>query len=185
MNNEASLVIIESFRQEFIKIKGLAEDAIYELRNYSLYQEPFKRDSYYPTGEKPYSIGILVQRTIGNLESRWTDFLTADGEKGSRNPENEFVAKNWSNEELIGKWHDAWMILFKAIVEELEVRPENLWKTIYIKKHPFTVHEALLRQVSYHSFYASQIVFLAKVMKHESDFDDILTMMDKAEEPRV
>lgn len=185
MNNEISLVIIESFRQEFIKIKSLADDAIYALsRDRSLYEEPFRKNSYYATDEKPYSIGILMQRTIGNLQSRWTDFLTADGEKASRNPDSEFVSKRWSNEELIDKWNEAWMVLFKAIVEELELKPENLLKTIYIKKHPFTVHESLLRQMSYHMFHASQIVSLAKAVKRENNYDDMLTMMDKAEEPR-
>ncbi|CAN5827229.1 hypothetical protein BH11BAC7_BH11BAC7_32330 [soil metagenome] len=184
MNNELSLAIIESFRQEFIKIKGLGDDAIYGLRNYSFYQQPFQKNSYYPADEKPYSIGILMQRTIGNLNSRWTNFLTTDGEKPSRNPESEFVSKNWSNEELIEKWNEAWMILFIAIVEELEMKPENLLKTIHIKKHPFTVYEALLRQMTYHAFYASQIVMLAKSLKRESDFEDIMRAVDNAEEPR-
>src|SRR5215204_4509804 len=106
MNNEVSLAVIESFRQEFIKIKGVADDAIFELlRGYSsFYSEPFRKDSYHRTDEKPYSIGILMQRTIGNLHSRWTDFLTTDGEKASGNPDSEFVSKRWSNEELIDKW---------------------------------------------------------------------------------
>ncbi|MEO5642496.1 MAG: DUF1572 family protein [Bacteroidia bacterium] len=184
MNNELSLAIIESFRQEFIKIKGLADDAIYGLRNYSLYQQPFQSNSYYPANDKPYSMGILMQRTIGNLQSRWTNFLTTDGEKASRNTESEFVAKNWSNEELIMKWNEAWMVLFTAIVEEMEMKPENLLKTIYIKKHPFTVYEALLRQMTYHTFYASQIVTLAKALKRESNFEDVMNMVDNAEEPR-
>lgn len=186
MNNETTLAIIESFRQEFIKIKGVADDAIYALsRDYPLYHEPFRRDSYHPIDEKPYSIGILMQRTIGNLNSRWTDFLTTDGEKASRNPDSEFVSKRWSNEELIDKWNEAWMVLFKAIVEELEMKPENFSKTIYIKKHPFTVQEAMLRQMSYHMFYCSQIVSLAKAVKRDNNYEDMLTVMDKAEEPYV
>jgi hypothetical protein len=186
MNNEITLAIIESFRQEFIKIKNLAEDAIYPLlrERYGLYHEPFRRDSYYPTHEKPYSIGILMQRAIGNLHSRWTDFLTTDGEKASRNPDSEFVERRWSEEELIDKWNEAWMVLFKAIVEELEAKPENLYKTIHIKKHPFTVYEALLRQMTYHTFYSSQIVSLAKAVKRETNYEDVLNMMDNAEEPR-
>jgi hypothetical protein len=185
MSNETNLILIESFRQEFIKIKNVADDAIYALRDYPFYHEPFRKDSYHPTGEKPYSIGILMQRTIGNLHSRWTDFLTTDGEKSSRNPDSEFVSKRWSNDELIDKWNEAWMVLFKAIVEELEMKPENFTKTIHIKKHPFTVHEALLRQVSYHMFHCSQIVSLAKAMKRENNYEDMLTIMDKAEEPYV
>ncbi len=184
MNNELSLAIIESFRQEFIKIKNLAEDAVYALRDYPLYIEPFQDSRRYDYDAKPYSIGILMQRTIGNLQSRWIDFLTTDGEKQSRKPEQEFVSKNWSNEELLEKWHEAWLILFKAIVEELEQKPENLFKTIQINKHPYTVHEALLRQVTHHTFYASQIVILAKAMKRDYNHDDLLTMMDRAEEWR-
>jgi hypothetical protein len=187
MSHEANLVIIESLRQEFIKIKGVADDALYELsRGYaSFYSEPFKRNGHYSSDEKPYSIGILMQRTIGNLHSRWTNFLTTDGEKASRNPDSEFVPKRWSNEELMEKWQEAWMVLFKAIVEELEMKPENLFKTIHIKKHPFTVHEALLRQMSYHMFHCSQIVSLAKALKREDNYEDLLTIMDKAEEPHV
>jgi hypothetical protein len=182
MNNEATLAIIESFRQEFIKIKNIADDAIYALRDYPLYSEPFQDSRRYDA--KPYSIGILMQRTIGNLNSRWANFLTTDGEKASRNPDSEFVSKRWSNEELIDKWNEAWMVLFKAIVEELELKPENFTKTIYIKKHPFTVHEALLRQVSYHMFHCSQIVSLAKALRRENNYEDMLTKMDEAEEPR-
>ena len=183
MNNEVSLAIIESFRQEFIKIKSLAEDEIYSLRDHNLYSEPFRNDRHYDPYLKPYSIGIIMQRTIGNLQSRWTDFLTTDGEKPSRNTDSEFVSKRWSNEELQEKWQEAWMVLFKAIVEELEMKPENLMKTIYIKKQLFTVHEALLRQVTHHTFYASQIVVLSKAMKREN-YDDLLNLMDRAEEPR-
>jgi hypothetical protein len=184
MNNEVTLAIIESFRQEFIKIKGVADDAIYPLsRDYSLYHEPFRSNSYHRTDEKPYSIGILMQRTIGNLHSRWTDFLTTDGEKASRNPDSEFVSKRWSNEELIDKWQEAWMVLFKAIVEEMEMKPENLYKTIRIKNHPYTVYEALLRQMSYHMFYCSQIVSLAKAVRRESNYEDMLTIMDNVEKP--
>jgi hypothetical protein len=188
MNNEVTLAIIESFRQEFIKIKGLAEDAFYSLYSsrvpHSFYTEPLRNDHHYDRHAKPYSIGIIMQRTIGNLHSRWTDFLTTDGEKPSRNPDNEFVAKHWTTEELIEKWHEAWMVLFKAIVEELEMKPENLYKTIHIKKHPYTVYEALLRQMTHHTFYASQIVLLAKAMKREDNYEDVLMMMDKVEEPR-
>ncbi len=184
MNNELSLAIIESFRQEFIKIKILAEDPIYSLRDYPLYTEPFRDSRHYDSFAKPYSIGILMQRTIGNLQSRWTDFLTSDGEKSTRNPEQEFVSKRWSNEELLEKWHEAWLILFRSIVEELEQKPENLLKTVQINKHSFTVHEALLRQVTHHTFYASQIVSLAKALKRETNYDDIMVMMDRAEEPR-
>lgn len=182
MNNEISLAVIESFRQEFIKIKNLAEDAIYSLRDYPLYSEPFQEPRRYDN--KPYSIGIIMQRTIGNLQSRWTDFLTTDGEKDSRKPENEFVSKRWTNEELMEKWHEAWMVLFKTIVEELEMKPENLMKTVQINKHPYTVHEALLRQVTHHTFYASQIVVLAKAMKREYNYEELLTLVDKAEEWR-
>ncbi len=184
MNNELSLAIIESFRQEFIKIKNLAEDAIYSLRDYPFYSEPFEDSRRYDSLAKPYSIGILMQRTIGNLKSRWTEFLTTDGEKASRNPDQEFVSKRWSNEELIEKWHEAWMVLFTTIVEELEMKPENLLKTVQINKHSFSVHEALLRQVTHHTFYASQIVVLAKAMKREKNYDELLMLMDKAEEPR-
>ena len=182
MSIETDLVIIESFRQQFITIKSVAEDEIYSLRNQNLYAEPFRKDSYYPTDEQPYSIGIIMQRTIGNLTSRWTDFLTSDGEKG-RNIEKEFKAQHLTNEELLEKWQEAWMILFKAIVEELEMKPENFSKTIYVNKQPFTVQEALLRQMSYHMYYSGQIALLAKVMKRENG-GDLLTVMDKAEEPR-
>jgi hypothetical protein len=185
MNNETTLALIEAFRQEFIKIKSVADDAIYELNRggYPFYAEPFRRDSYHPTDEKPYSIGILMQRTIGNLHSRWTNFLTTDGEKATRNPGSEFVSKRWSNDELIDKWQEAWMILFKAIVEELEMKPDNLYKTIQINKHPYTVYEALLRQMSYHMFHCSQIVSLAKALRRENNYEGMLTIMDNAEKP--
>jgi hypothetical protein len=167
MDNETGLFIIEAIRQEFIKIKNLAEDAFYQLiRDHSLYMDVFRKEHRH--NAEPVSIGIIMQHITGNLRSRWTDFLTTDGEKSWRDRDREFVSQRLNNDELLEKWNEAWMLLFKAIVEELEMKPELLMKTIYIRKEPLTVYEALIRQITHHSYHAGQIVLIAKEIKGDS-----------------
>jgi hypothetical protein len=158
MNDEAALVLLESIRQEFIKIKNLGEDAFYQLRERTYYTDPFWQEF---GREQESSIGLLMQHVIGNLRSRFTDFFTTDGEKPWRDRDKEFVKQYLTNEELNEKWHAAWMILF-TVIAEIEANPKLLFNTIHIRKEPIPVIDAFLRQMTHYSYHAGQIVFIAK-----------------------
>jgi uncharacterized protein DUF1572 len=106
------------------------------------------------------SVAIVVKHVAGNLRSRFTDFLTSDGEKPGRNRDGEFeMPARASREELLGSWSEAFEIVL-ASIEAL--RPEDLDRTIYVRQEAFLVVEALNRSVSHTAYHVGQIVYLAK-----------------------
>jgi len=106
------------------------------------------------------SIAIVVKHVAGNLRSRFTDFLTSDGEKPGRNRDGEFeMPARTSREELLESWSEAFQIAL-ASIEAL--RPEDLDRTIYVRQEGFLVVEALNRSVSHTAYHVGQIVYLVK-----------------------
>jgi hypothetical protein len=109
------------------------------------------------------SIAIIVKHLSGNLMSRFTEFLTSDGEKPTRNRDGEFeMEKRQSREELMKAWEAAWAVTLGA-VEALT--PEDLDRTVHIRKEAFLVSEALNRSVTHLGYHVGQIVLLAKHFK--------------------
>jgi hypothetical protein len=109
------------------------------------------------------SIAIIMQHLEGNMISRWTDFLTADGEKPDRNRDMEFIPHK-SHQQLLVDWEKSWK-LFLDVLKSL--KPEDLEKTIYIRKQPLLVIDAIQRQLSHYSYHVGQIVFLCKMIRKE------------------
>ena len=106
------------------------------------------------------SIAIVMKHVAGNLRSRFTDFLTADGEKPDRNRDGEFeMPAHASRGELLAAWNEGFAIVL-ASIEALE--PEDLDRTIYVRGEAFLVVEALNRSVSHIAYHVGQIVYLAK-----------------------
>jgi hypothetical protein len=109
------------------------------------------------------SIAVLVKHVAGNLRSRWTDFLTSDGEKPDRFRDQEFAIDAGTNrEEIMNWWEQGWQILFNAL-EPLQ--PEDAMRTIIIRQEPHTVVQAINRQLTHYATHVGQIVFLAKHLK--------------------
>ena len=105
-------------------------------------------------------IAIVMKHVAGNLRSRFTDFLTADGEKPDRNRDGEFeMPARASRGELVAAWNEGFAIVL-ASIEAL--KPEDLDRTIYVRREAFLVLEALNRSVSHTAYHVGQIVFLAK-----------------------
>ncbi len=111
--------------------------------------------------EDSNSIAIIAKHMWGNMLSRWTDFLTSDGEKDWRKRDEEFKADIDSREALMQKWDAGWDSLFNAI-NSLE--PEDLEKIIYIRNQGHTVTEAINRQLAHYAYHVGQIVFLGKMI---------------------
>jgi hypothetical protein len=105
------------------------------------------------------SIAIIVKHMSGNMRSRWTDFLTSDGEKPDRHRDTEFEEPPKTRTELIELWDRGWKYLFDALAT---LNDADLVRTITIRTEPHSVMQALNRQVAHYSYHVGQIVFLAK-----------------------
>jgi hypothetical protein len=106
------------------------------------------------------SIALIVKHVAGNMRSRWTDFLTSDGEKPDRHRDSEFERETTDTREtLLARWEAGWEILFNALTS---LQPADLGKTVAIRNEPHTVVQAINRQMSHYAAHAGQIVLLAK-----------------------
>jgi uncharacterized damage-inducible protein DinB len=110
-------------------------------------------------GPDANSIATIVKHLSGNMRSRWTDFLTTDGEKPDRNRDSEFEAPPKSREELLAMWERGWKYLFDALEALTE---EHLTEIITIRTERHSVMQAINRQVAHYCYHVGQIVFLAR-----------------------
>lgn len=105
------------------------------------------------------SIATIVKHLSGNMKSRWTDFLTTDGEKADRNRDAEFEAPAATRAEVMARWEQRWGYLFQAL-EGLS--DADLGRRITIRSEPHSVMQAIHRQIWHTSYHTGQIVYLAK-----------------------
>ncbi|GAA4975176.1 DUF1572 family protein [Algibacter aquimarinus] len=108
------------------------------------------------------SISIIVKHIVGNMLSRWTNFLNEDGEKEWRHRDQEFESSYTSKEELIENWNKGWQCVFDAIEP---LTNEDLERIVYIRNMGHTVTEAINRQLAHYSYHVGQIVFIGKILK--------------------
>jgi uncharacterized damage-inducible protein DinB len=109
------------------------------------------------------SIAIIVKHMAGNMRSRWTDFLSSDGEKPNRNRDTEFEDPPLTRQALLALWEEGWQCLFGALATLSE---QDLQRTITIRGEAHSVMQAINRQVAHYSYHCGQIVLLAKHFKH-------------------
>jgi hypothetical protein len=107
------------------------------------------------------SIGVIVKHISGNMLSRWTDFLTTDGEKEWRHRDSEFENDIHNKKELMKKWNEGWKCYFKALNS---LKEEDLKRIILIRNEEHTVEDAINRQLAHYSYHIGQIVYLAKLI---------------------
>ena len=116
---------------------------------------------FWQFNENSNSIATVVKHLWGNMLSRWTDFLTTDGEKDWRDRDAEFENNIRTKEELLEKWAEGWDCFFKAINS---LTPGDLDKIIYIRNQGHTVMEAINRHLAHSSYHIGQIVFIGKMI---------------------
>lgn len=109
------------------------------------------------------SIAVIVKHMAGNMRSRWTDFLTSDGEKPNRQRDTEFVEPPSSREALLAMWEEGWNCVFHAL-EPLS--DKDLERTVTIRGEAHSVMQAINRQVAHYAYHCGQIVLLAKHFNH-------------------
>lgn len=141
--------IIRSIEAEYVRYKSLGEAALQQVPDEAL-SEPG------PMGGN--SLAVICWHLAGNLKSRFTDFLTSDGEKPWRNREEEFSARSVPRTELVAKWSDGWQVLLDALAQ---LTDDDLSRTVRIRGQALTVHEALHRSLAHASYHVGQIVYLA------------------------
>jgi hypothetical protein len=115
--------------------------------------------------EESNSIAIVVKHMAGNMRSRWTDFLTTDGEKPDRNRDSEFVDAPATREALLELWEAGWNTVFQALEP---VSDNNLGDTVMIRREAHSVMQAINRQIAHYAYHVGQIVMLAKHFTHDS-----------------
>jgi Protein of unknown function (DUF1572) len=149
----------DSFVQHYL------DDAIATFKDYkALAEKAFAQTSdeefFLALDEEANSIAVIIKHISGNMVSRWTDFLTTDGEKPSRHRDMEFVITlETSKAELLAEWERGWSCLFVALEP---LRPEDFGTKILIRGEEHTVVEAINRQLTHYAYHIGQIVFLAK-----------------------
>jgi hypothetical protein len=105
------------------------------------------------------SVAVIVKHMAGNMRSRWTDFLTTDGEKPDRHRDTEFEAPPATREEILRAWESGWECLFRALEGMTDA---DLARTVTIRTEPHSVMQAINRQLAHYSYHVGQIVFLCK-----------------------
>jgi hypothetical protein len=149
--DEMNLVL--SMRKLFSYYKGLGEKAIEQLDDSQINWKP---------NEASNSVSLIVHHLSGNMISRFTDFLTSDGEKEWRNREAEFEVGYNSKTELIAAWENGWRTLFSALDS---LQGGDLSKIVYIRNEGQPVIDALQRQLAHYPHHIGQIIYIAKALK--------------------
>ena len=139
--------------KQFEYYKSLGDKTIKQLSIDELKQE---------FAEGSNSISIIVKHIVGNMLSRWTNFLTEDGEKEWRHRDSEFEDTFKTKEELLSYWNKGWDCLFDATKP---LTHDDLERIIYIRNQGHTVSEAINRQLAHYSYHIGQLVFLGKLIK--------------------
>lgn len=147
---------LEVIREQFIGQKQLADKALAQIEG---------ADYHVAIDPESNSIATIIKHIAGNAISRWTDFLTSDGEKPDRHRDSEFEDNFTPKEEILAYWERGWDCVFLAVNALTE---DDLLKTIYIRAEPHTVIKAINRQISHYGYHVGQIVFLAKHFRSDS-----------------
>ena len=146
-------VFLESVKKQFAYYKMLGDKTFIQLSDENLFWQ-FNSDTN--------SVAIMVNHLWGNMLSRWTDFLTSDGEKEWRDRDAEFEENIKTREELITKWEAGWTCLFNALES---INSENFNNTIYIRNQGHSIIEAINRQLAHYAYHVGQIVYVGRMAK--------------------
>ncbi len=139
--------------KQFQYYKSLGERTFEQVEEAALFWKP---------DEEANSIAVIVNHLWGNMKSRWTDFLTSDGEKTWRQRDSEFEDLIENKKQLLEKWEDGWSCLFTALDA---VNSDNFDTTIYIRNQGHTIVEAINRQLCHYAYHIGQIVFIGRMLQ--------------------
>ncbi|MBV9210084.1 MAG: DUF1572 family protein [Acidobacteria bacterium] len=186
MNDSIAKHYLEEAVRSFRSYRKLAEKALAQVD---------EGEFFAALDEESNSIAVIIKHMTGNMFSRWTDFLTTDGEKPDRHRDMEFVlTPEMSRADLMERWERGWRCVFEAI-EPLQ--PEDLSRVVFIRGEEHTVLQAINRQQTHYAMHIGQIIFLAKHFKsagwkslsiprnRSADYNTYLTDQMKATEGKL
>lgn len=154
-NSVSDLYLLETIKS-FKGLKSNVEKAIAQISDAQMHEHP---------DDESNNVATIIKHMAGNMLSRFTDFLTTDGEKKDRNRDGEFKDEFQSREEISQYWERGWSCLFKTLES---LTGDDLLKTVSIRNEEHTVLRALHRQLTHYAYHSGQIVFLCKHLRqHE------------------
>jgi Protein of unknown function (DUF1572) len=123
------------------------------------------KDFHYQFNGESNSIAVIIQHTAGNMLSRWTNFLAEDGEKEWRNRDDEFEIHDYTKQQLLDLWEKGWKCFFNALEG---LNEDDLMKTVYIRKEPLSVIDAINRQLAHYPYHIGQIIYIARMIRDKN-----------------
>ena len=148
---EAAAHFLDDAIRQFRKYKALADGALAQIADADLFRT---------IDSESNSIALVVKHLSGNMRSRWTDFLTSDGEKPDRNRDREFeLEAGDTGARILAGWESGWKLLFGALES---LAPGDLTRTVRIRAEAHTVMQAINRQLTHYAYHVGQIVLLAR-----------------------
>ena len=154
--NSVAANYLESTRKQFAYYKSLGDKTFAQLNEEEIHWQP---------NDESNSVAIMVKHIVGNMLSRWTNFLREDGEKAWRHRDTEFEDTFTSKAEMLAAWSTGWNCLFAAIDP---LKPEDVSRIIYIRNQGHTVMEAITRQLCHYPYHIGQLVYVGKLIRgHE------------------
>ena len=151
MSSPTLYALLEQLRET----KSMADQAFEQLED---------EDFFFRLNPRQNSIAVIVKHMAGNMRSRWTDFLTTDGEKQDRDRESEFVEAVVPRGQVLRTWEAGWATVFAALGPLTDA---DLSRTVHIRTKPLTVVQAIVRQVEHYGYHVGQIVLIAKHLRGE------------------
>ncbi len=160
---------LESATRRLLYYKELGDKTFVQLSD---------ADFHFCPGEESNSIAVIIQHMYGNMLSRWTDFLSTDGEKEWRNRDAEFETTAASKEQLLVNWKQSWACCLNAIAAFTE---NDLLQIVIIRGEALTVVDAINRQLAHYPYHVGQIIFVAKMIK-ETQWQNLSVPRNKSGE---
>ncbi len=152
--NTATLYL-QSVIKRFAGYKELAEKTFIQLED---------KDLHYKPNEESNSIAVIIQHMSGNMLSRWTGFLSGDGEKEERDRDAEFTVRSHSRRELLELWEKGWNCMMETLSS---LQEDDLTRIIRIRNEPHSVIDAINRQLSHYPYHVGQIVYIGKMILND------------------
>ena len=153
MNTSLGQVYLESAIKRLLTYKTLGDGTFAQLD---------EKDFYFTPNEHSNSIAIIIHHLHGNMMSRWTNFLTEDGEKPGRNRDEEFSPPPGGKTALLNRWEEGWNRLLDTL---RSLKEEDLLKTITIRHEPLMAIDAINRQLAHYPHHVGQIVYIGKMIR--------------------
>lgn len=148
-------IFLQSAIKRLNYYKGLADKTFAQLS---------EQDFHFTPAEESNNIAIIIQHVNGNMLSRWTDFLTSDGEKIWRKRDAEFIDQKLTKEQLLNLWEEGWKCFLNALKP---LSDADFEKTVYIRTKPLSVIDAINRQLAHYPYHVGQIIYLSKMIRNK------------------